>query len=237
MFGSVACSTLILFCMQNSTRKAAAKGLHIREKLERFGPAGLSGQELLAILYGQRRNEAANLELASSVIANYGNRSIADEKDIARMQSYSELPREACMRTIAAFELGRRYACKQHGRPRKIHTPVDAYRLLRGRMEDQRKECLYAIYLDGQNRILREAIISIGTINQTFMQPRDIFEPAFECNATSIVIAHNHPDGDPEPSMADIANTKKLQEAASMMRFEILDHIVIGSDSYRSILQ
>jgi DNA repair protein RadC len=209
---------------------------NVRTRLKHFDPSALTGPELLSIIYGTTRDKRGSLELAERVFKNYGNRAITHEHNALQLQKITGLPLEECYRTIAVFELGRRYICPR-GRPRTIHKPEDAYLLLRGQMEGLSKECLYGIYLDSDHRILRESVISIGTLDETFMNPRDIFLPAMECNAAKVVIAHNHPSGNPEPSAQDIENTKKAQEAGRMLGFPLLDHIVIGYGKFKSILQ
>lgn len=208
----------------------------VRKRLKHFDPITLTGPELLSIIFSGGCKKDNPLELAERVFKNYGNRAIVYERNVSRLKKLTSLPLEECYRTIAAFELGRRYICPR-GKPRTIHKPEDTYILLRGRLENCTQECLYGIYLDSDHRILRESVISMGTIDQTFMNPRDIFLPAMECNAAKVVIAHNHPSGNPEPSAQDIENTKIAQESGRMLGFPLLDHVVIGRGKFKSILQ
>lgn len=208
----------------------------VRTRLKHFDPTALTSPELLSIIYGETRDQRSPLELAERVFKNYGNRAITHERNALRLQKITGIPLEECYRTVAVFELCRRDGCSR-GRPRTIHKPEDVYVLLRGQMEGMTKECLYGIYLDGEHRILRESVISIGTLSETFMSPRDIFIPAMECNAAHVIIAHNHPSGNPEPSAKDLRNTAKVQEAGRMLGFPLLDHIIIGYGRFRSILQ
>jgi DNA repair protein RadC len=210
---------------------------NLREKLRHFGADSLSGQELLAIIFGA--NDKKALQHAEKVIKSYGKKAIIYAKEVDIVRELTGLPLEECFRTIAACQFSQRYGCrpKQEERPSTIGQPADVYLRLRGRMEGLDKECLYGIYVDNTSRILRESIISIGTLDQTFMNSREIFRPALECNAKGVIIAHNHPSGDPAPSKDDITNTKKLQKFGENFGFPLLDHIIIGYGKYYSILQ
>lgn len=101
----------------------------------------------------------------------------------------------------------------------------------------EKKEHFHALYLDSKNRVVKEELISIGSLNFSIVHPREVFKPAVEISATSIILVHNHPSNDPTPSQEDIAMTKRLVEVGKIMGIEILDHIIIGGDVYLSFLE
>ena len=107
-------------------------------------------------------------------------------------------------------------------------TPDDAYRILRPMMEGLRKEHFVAIYLDGRRRVAHVETISVGTLTSTLVHPREVFLPAIACSAASIIVAHNHPSGDPNPSPEDLALTRRLRDAGRLLGIELVDHIIVG---------
>ncbi|HLL45493.1 MAG TPA: JAB domain-containing protein [Longimicrobiaceae bacterium] len=123
-----------------------------------------------------------------------------------------------------------------------IHTrictsPREAADLFRAYIGDSDREHVVAIFLDSQNRFIGLPTISVGTIEYCIVNPREVFKAALLCNATSLVLAHNHPSGDPAPSEDDIGLTRQLQEAAELLDIPMMDHIIIGESSYSSFYE
>lgn len=116
----------------------------------------------------------------------------------------------------------------------RIESEEDFYDYVK-ELEDYDKEQFVAVYVDTRNRVLGTHIVSIGTVNASLVHPREVFKPAFFLNAASVLIAHNHPSGDPEPSDADIEMTEQLAEAGRTIGIELLDHLIIGDKIYKSL--
>lgn len=116
----------------------------------------------------------------------------------------------------------------------KITTPEDVLKVV-GDIRNKKKEHFVAIYLDARNQLIATETISIGTLNKSIVHPRDVFAPAIKYNAASIIVAHNHPSGDPEPSNEDIMITEKLVNAGRILDIDFFDHIVVTSKSYISL--
>ena len=112
----------------------------------------------------------------------------------------------------------------------KINGMSDVVEAVKPMIADSNKEFFMALYLNTKNGILKQEVISIGSLNANIVHPREIFKTACMISASSIVVAHNHPSGDPTPSRQDIEITKKLFEAGKMMGIELLDHVIIGCD-------
>jgi DNA repair protein RadC len=133
----------------------------------------------------------------------------------------------------ASFELGRRLHGLGLGR-RPLTRADDVHQVARD-LELARREHFVAFYLDTRNRILARETISVGSLSASIVHPRELFAPAIERRAASIILAHNHPSGDPEPSADDIALTRRLVEAGVIIGIEVLDHLVIGHGVYVSL--
>jgi DNA repair protein RadC len=133
---------------------------------------------------------------------------------------------------VAAFELGKRSL--GNGRKTSIRSVEDVVREVND-IRDQNKEHLIALYLNARNELIMKQTIAIGTLNQNIIQPRDVFADALKNPCAAVVLIHNHPSGDPEPSDQDIIFTKKLIEAGKLLGIEILDHIVVARDGDASL--
>ena len=121
-----------------------------------------------------------------------------------------------------------------YGRTRKFQSPQDVYETFRDRAEKaDREECL-ALLLDTKNVMLGFHVVSIGILNRNMAHPREVFKAAILANAASILLVHNHPSGDPEPSEADVTSTKELMDAGELLDIPVLDHVIIGDGTYFS---
>lgn len=128
----------------------------------------------------------------------------------------------------ACFELSRRLEAFQVEQKPKISSPEDVYRRIYPMLREQKKEFFILLCLDTKNQIIRQETISIGSLNANVVHPREVFRIALLESAAHIIVAHNHPSGDPTPSSEDIEITKKLVETGKMMGIDVLDHVIIG---------
>lgn len=192
-----------------------------RERLAQLGASRLEDWELVALLLGTPRSELPR-DLVESDL-----NTLALE-DLRAMPGVG--PARASV-VVAAVELGRRLV-----KPRGplVTTPEEAYRLLYD-MAGFRKEHFRALYLDSRRRVLASETVSIGTLTASLVHPREVFHPAIERSAHSLVVAHNHPSGDPEPSAEDLALTRRLRQAGDILGIELTDHLIIGRDCYVSL--
>ena len=203
-----------------------------REKLRKHGPAALKNYELMAVILGKGTKREGILELSQRIMAQYGEQAIFTEGDVGKIEKVLGLsPVQACQ-VVAAFELGKRL----FGRPTEIflRSPEEVFEYAKD-MARLKQEHLRGLYLDTRNRLVRDEVITIGTLNESLAHPREIFHPAVETHAAAIILVHNHPSGDPFPSRDDIELTKQIYEASRLMEIEILDHVIIGNKRYYSL--
>ncbi len=192
-----------------------------RERLVQYGPRGLEDWELMALLLGTPRPDLAR-ELVRE-----------DLRELS-LESLQERPGVGLARAstvLAAVELGRRLH-RQTGPP--VTSPQEAY-LLVADLAELRKEHFRCLYLDARRRLLASETISIGTLTASLVHPREVFQPAVARSAASLLVAHNHPSGDPEPSAEDLALTRRLRQAGDILGIELVDHLVVGRGSYVSL--
>jgi DNA repair protein RadC len=122
-------------------------------------------------------------------------------------------------------------------RAARVSGPADVFRRLGPALRDRRQEEFWALYLDTQNRILAERRITIGLLNSSLVHPREVFAPAIGLAAASLILVHNHPSGDPDPSPEDLEVTFQLSESGRLLGIPVRDHIVIGDGRYASLLE
>lgn len=201
-----------------------------RERLRDLGPAALSNSELLAILLRTGTARFTAIELASNLLSRFGSLN-----NLAQM-SVAELGREHGMgvaksaQVLAALELGRRTASWRDGARPCITCPEDAANLLRAEMQALKKEVMKILLLNSKNEVVKVMQISEGSLNSTVLHPRETFREAVREAAAAVVLAHNHPSGDPEPSGDDIAVTREFRKVGAMLGIEVLDHIILGNN-------
>lgn len=143
----------------------------------------------------------------------------------------------ASVQMAAAFEIGRRVAIANTALTEPIRGGEEVYHYLAPRLSHLRCECFYVLYLDTKGRLLHEQEISSGTLSSALVHPREVFAPALIRRAAAVVVAHNHPSGDPEPSADDRTTTRRLQRAGRLLGIELLDHVVIGAGRFLSFLE
>lgn len=204
-----------------------------REKLKRMGPAELEDHELLAIILSKGTSKESVFTQSKRIFHDFDREELIAEKSVQKlMQNFGVGFVQACG-LMATIELGKRLFIKKQNIG-KILCTDDAYRILRD-MQSLRKEYVRGLYLNSRNQVIHDEIISIGSLDGNILHPREIFRPAIDYGAASVILAHNHPSGDCEPSNSDISVTKKLLEASKMIQIPLLDHLIIGENSYTSL--
>ena len=202
-----------------------------REKLEKYGPEKLSDAELLAILLRTGTKESNVLKLSQKILQKFEKEKIIDLK-IDDLKTIHGLGVAKACEIIACFELGKRML--KDKKSAILLSPKDVWE----RMEDIRgskKEHFIIFYLDSRNQEIKREIISIGTLNESLVHPREVFENAIKNNASSIIIAHNHPSENPDPSKNDKKITKRLREAGEILGVDIVDHVIVTKNTWKSL--
>jgi DNA repair protein RadC len=200
-----------------------------RERLQALGPEALSDEELIAIVL--RTGTQANnvLEVARRVLHDHGGLDGVGRASTAELARTPGIGPVKAIDLVAAFELGKRLLTWAPDEKPEITGPEGAYNLLRGHMSFLEREEVRVILLNTKNRVQKVAEVSTGTLNSSLIRPAEVFKEAIREQAAAIVVAHNHPSGDPTPSAEDVAITRKIVESGKLLEIEVLDHIVIGS--------
>jgi len=202
-------------------------------RLKKQGVSSLSDSELLAIVLGQGYRKENAVDLSNRVLKEYNFNKLST-------LSLSELERELkrdihAMRVQAMFEIFRRTnKLEKHGFTKKIEIAEDVYDHFIDELKNKKKEHFYALYLDTKNRIITKELVSIGILNASLIHAREVFSPAIKANCRSVILVHNHPSGDCEPSPADKELTKAMVDAGKLLGINVLDHVIVGSDKYFS---
>ena len=201
-----------------------------REKLIQYGPARLSNTELLAIILRSGKKGESVLDLANRVLKKYKTENLPNLK-YQELKDFSGLgPAKAC-EIIACFELGKRLL---KGKIAGLYLkPEDVWKELKD-IREHKKEHFVIFFLDSRNQEIKREIISVGSLNANLVHPREVFEPAVKNLAAQVILAHNHPSGDAEPSEDDIEINKRLVEAGKILGIEVIDHIIITKENYLS---
>ena len=139
------------------------------------------------------------------------------------------------MQLLATLELGKRFFAPEFGEFPTIRSPEDAFKIF-AKMANYKKEICEAIYLNAKNRVIHREVISMGNLESTPLDPAEVFEPAIAARALGVIIAHNHPSGDPTPSAEDREQTEILRRAGDILRKPLLDHLVVAGGEFVSIL-
>lgn len=206
-----------------------------RERLVQFGAGALSSAELLAILLRTGTPEMTAVQLAQHLLTTMGSlRAIASAKP-AELAQVKGIGMAKAAQLLAAVELGRRIALEQMGEQPAITRPEDVYALLHAQLRDEKQEHVVVLLLNTKNRVMRQTVVTKGTLDSSLLHPREVFREAIRHGASSIILAHNHPSGDPTPSGDDIQVTRRLHQAGQIMGIELLDHVILGDGRWVSL--
>jgi DNA repair protein RadC len=205
-----------------------------RERLIKFGPEALSAQELLALIIGRGIPKKSVMNIAQELLARFGNIKAISQASIAGLSEIKGVGLAKAAQIKACFELGKRQDLEPELKNYDIKNPQSVVKAIRASIKDKAKEHFKLILLDTRNKIIGISTISIGTLNASLVHPREIFKEAIIHNSASVVLAHNHPSGDPEPSDEDLTITKRLVDSGKILGIEVIDHIIIGKTNFSS---
>lgn len=202
-----------------------------REKLLKKGSQGLSDVELIMIIL-QSGNKSYSVEqIAKNVLPHNSIKDILDT-DINSLCKKKGIGLSKALLIIAVREISHRLyqiqSCPY------IDSASDILKII-SYIKNRKREHFIALYLNARQQLIKTYTVSIGSIDASIAHPREVFEPAISCHASNIIVAHNHPSGDPQPSHADILLTKRLQQAGDLLGIELLDHIIIAQKGYTSM--
>jgi DNA repair protein RadC len=204
-----------------------------RERLAGCGAAALGSRELLALLLGTGRRDASALEVADELLAE-GLHSLAG-CSLSELQRRPGVGQAKAARVLAALELGARVA-SESTRPAPVFRGAEeAGRYLLPRYSTRPVETFGLLALDVRHRLRREVVVSVGCLTSSLVHPREVFSEAIAARAAAILLFHNHPSGDPEPSAEDLALTRRLASAGTLLGISVLDHVVLGAGRFVSL--
>lgn len=215
------------------TMATVPKAERPRERLARLGVDALGDVELLALVVGSGTRAHGALGVAGDLLAVAGGVHGLVRMDLAELDGVSGVGVSRAARVLAAIELGRRTLAVDAERPR-MRRPADVAAFLAPRFGGFPVERFGVMMLDGQQRVVRTAILSMGSVETCLAHPRDVFRVAAMSSAASVVVFHNHPSGDPTPSAADRLVTERLRQAGALMGIRLMDHVIIGHGRYFS---
>lgn len=205
-----------------------------REKLLSSSPSALTPQELLAIVLEKGTRKEGVLEMTERLAREYGERNIFTHTDAKALSKDSNIPIGKALQIVAAGELGRRFFERSRNGAAVIRTAQEVCEYVAD-MRTLKKEHLRGIYLNAHYQVIHDEVISIGTVDANIVHPREVFRPAISCSAAGVVLVHNHPSGMLEPSAEDVRVTKQIKEAGALIGIELIDHIIVSKEGFKSI--
>lgn len=208
-----------------------------RERLIRSGAEALSTVELIAIILGSGTKEKPILQLAQEVISRFGGLQQLTEATLSELSEIKGIGVAKAIQLKAALNLGMRVSRTKISPKYRIEHPQHVYHLLKEELENEKRELFVVVLQDVKGYVICHEIVSIGSLSQTLVHPREVFYPAIRNKAASFIVAHNHPSGDPTPSLEDLELTRTLLEASNLMSIPLNDHLIIGDQKYVSLRQ
>lgn len=208
-----------------------------RGRIEELGPRALTLSELVALLVGSGFGGSSAVEIGRSVSAAVsGSARMLASLDLSELRELPGLGEVNSARISAAVEMGRRAITEPEGDADYIRSGADVFRRFGPRLGDARQEEFHALLLNARNRVLREHLVTRGTLDASLVHPREVFRPAIVACAAAVILVHNHPSGDPVPSEEDRVVTDRLVEAGRLVGIPVMDHVVIGCNNWRSVM-
>lgn len=203
-------------------------------RLKTQGTSSLSDAELLAIIFGRGNTKENAIDVSNRILKNahfYKLSTLSYQEIHAQLQDEIKT-----MRLMAMFEIFRRTnKLKKQGYKQKITCAEDVFNRYVDQLQDKQKEHFHALYLNTKNHVIADQLVSKGTLNASLIHPREVFKKAIQSSANSLILVHNHPSGDPTPSKEDEVVTKNMVNAGELLGITILDHVIIGKETYMSM--
>ena len=205
-----------------------------RERLLAKGVASLSAVELLAIILGKGVPGESIISLSSNLISKFGGLSNIGKISVEEFISIKGLGVAKSCQLVASFELARRISGGTFNKSKVYSSATDVYKLIRPYLMSREKEHFLIVCLDSRRRLISIDNLSIGTVSQILVHPREVFKPAIIKSASYVILAHNHPSGDTSPSFEDLQVTERLIEASKLLGIPIIDHLIVSDANYLS---
>ena len=212
-----------------------------REKLIKKGPEYLSDCELLAIILrtgmGNSKEKFSALDLAKKILTEYGSLKNLLDLSLSEFLKINGIGRAKAAQVMAAIELGKRAISEKNGNNVSFRCSEEVANYYIPLLKNLKKEQFRVILLDIKNKVIKEVLISVGSLTSSIVHPREVIKPVIKESAASVIFIHNHPSGDPEPSTDDIEITDRLCKSCNILGISVLDHIIVAEGGYFSFKQ
>lgn len=208
-----------------------------REKLIKCGTDSLTNAELLAIMLRSGSGKITAVDLAKKMLSDFGSLNSLLSKSINELKNYKGVGTTKAVTLLAAFELAKRISTEVSDKKLKISSPKDVYTRYGPFLKDLKQEVFKVLLLSTSNELLKDVEITKGTLNASLVHPREVFRNAIIEAAAAIILLHNHPSGNPQPSQEDIQITKQLLQASRIVEITIHDHIIIAGNTFFSFAE
>lgn len=207
-----------------------------RERLINKGAASLSDSELIAIILRTGSSNENVVDLSKRILKKFSLQELS-QASLSQIIQFNGISNAKACQILACFELAKRVFSGVNPQKICIESSKDVAMIICPELRFLKKEQFIGIYLDSRNCLIKKDIISIGGLNTSIVHPRELFKVAIQESANSVIIAHNHPSGNPKPSNDDILITKKIINAGKIIGIPVLDHIVVGENNYVSMAE
>lgn len=209
-----------------------------RERLYQYGSENLSDEELISIILKTGAKGISVKEVSLKLLENVGDIKRLKDIGINTLMGINGIGRVKAIEIKAAIELGRRIYIENNKLSGVIlNNSLKIYEYFKDLVGNKKQEYFYTVYVDTKGRYIDKKCLFVGTINNSIVHPREIFKEAYLLSANGIICIHNHPSGDPTPSKEDMMITRKIKEIAVIHGIRLVDHIIVGIDSYYSFYE
>ncbi len=205
-----------------------------RERLQKVGVDNLSTQELLALIIEKGGRGQTVLTLAQNLLAHFGNLQNIKSASLEELKKVKGIGFATACKIQAAFMLGEKVESHITKFGEKIESPEIVFNILRNEIGNKMKESFYILSLTTRNNLISVDKVSTGTLSASLAHPREVFLPAIKNSASTVIIVHNHPSEDTQPSEDDLNITKRLKEAGKILGIDVVDHIIVSRTNYFS---
>jgi DNA repair protein RadC len=207
-----------------------------RERLLKLGSEALSVHEILAVILGRGNKGESVMDISQNLIKRFRSLKGVASASVEELTQMKGIGPAKAAQIKAALELGKRLEADAGEKPKPIlKSPDDVAAEVRSQLKGKKKEHFLVLCLDTRNRLIASRLVSVGSLDTSIVHPREVFKEAVSACAASVIFAHNHPSGDPEPSKEDVELTKRLAKAGEIMGIDVLDHIIVCDKSYLSL--
>ncbi|NQW31011.1 MAG: DNA repair protein RadC [Ignavibacteria bacterium] len=208
-----------------------------RERLVRIGAKALTTVELLALLINHGTSGSSAIDIAMDLLEKFPKLTDLAGRDVSELKRIHGMGTAKAATLCAAFELANRIQGEPFDSGKIIGSPHNVYKMMSPKLRHLRFESFHVLLLNTANQIVRDIIVSEGSLNSVTIHPREVFRMAITENAAAIILVHNHPSGNTEPSPQDISITKQIADAGIVVGIKVLDHLIIGGDYYTSLAE